>query len=140
MTAPCSHCQSIFRIADRNEDASPTIENALCEHPGCEVYLCRAGCEHLSFICAGCRNCFSSEHRVVLDELAHCLGCAAEDVERQEPQCECRQTGVDLFDAAGCEFHNPASPWNVRLRAVTAIQEDEVAPTCAASRSECCEF
>jgi hypothetical protein len=39
-----------------------------------------------------------------------------------EPECECHQSDADLFDALGCEFHNPNSPWNVRLRAVTAMQ------------------
>ena len=91
----------------------------------CEVYPGHAGCEHLSFTCDACGRRFCGEHKVLLDELQYCLGCAAEAVESQEPECECRQTDVDLCDAAGCEFHNPASPWNVRLRAVTAIQQYE---------------
>ena len=92
---------------------------------GSEVDLCQAGCEHLSFQCEGCRRRFCWDHKVALDGVAYCLGCAVEEVEGQEPECECQQTDVDLFDAAGCELHNPASPWNVRLRAVTAIQQYE---------------
>lgn len=92
---------------------------------GSEVDLCQAGCEHLSFQCEGCRRRFCWDHKVALDGVAYCLGCAVEEVEGQEPECECRQTDADMFDAEGCEFHNPASPWNVRLRAVTAIQQYE---------------
>jgi hypothetical protein len=123
MTATCNDCESILRGVDRNEDGSPVIEATPCTHPGCEVHLCRAGCEHLSFQCEGCRRCFRDAHRVVLDGLSYCLGCAVAVVESQEPECECQRTDVDTFDAAGCELHNPASPWNVRLRAVTAIQQ-----------------
>jgi hypothetical protein len=129
-----------LRNPDRNEDGGPAIESTRCAHPGCEVYLCRAGCEHLSFTCDACGRRFCGEHKVALDGLPYCLGCAVEAVENQEPECECRQAEVDLFDAAGCEFHNPASPWNVRLRAVTAVQEYEATPQDAASRGECCEF
>jgi hypothetical protein len=129
-----------FRNPDRNEDGSPAIENTRCGHPGCEVYLCHAGCEHLSFTCGACGHRFCSDHKIVFDELSYCLACAVEAVESHEPECECRQTDVNVFDAAGCEFHNPASPWNVRLRAVTAVQEHEAAPQDAASRGECCEF
>src|SRR5207249_486637 len=102
------------------------------------VYLCRAGCVHLSFICYAWRFC--SEHGVTLDAAAYCPGCAAEAVESQEPACDCHQSDVDMFDATGCQFHNPASPWNVRLRAVTAIQEYETTSNGATSRGECCEF
>jgi hypothetical protein len=140
MTATCANCESIFRNADRNEDGSPVIENTRCGHPGCEVYLCHAGCEHLSFTCEDCGRRFCSEHKVALDGLAYCLVCAADAVEDQEPECECRQTDVDMFDTAGCEFHNSASPWNVRLRAVTAVQEYEAAPQGAGPLGECCEF
>jgi hypothetical protein len=140
MTATCTHCESKFTNVDRNEDGSPAIETTRCAHPGCEVYLCHAGCEHLSFACDACGRRFCSEHKVTLDELPYSLGCAVEAVESQEPECECQQSDVDRFDAAGCELHNPASPWNVRLRAVTALQEYEAAHQDAASSGECCEF
>jgi hypothetical protein len=122
-TAECPTCQTVFRGCDRNEDGSPAIESTRCAHPGCEVYLCRAGCEHLSFTCEGCRKRFCAEHKVTFDELPYCLGCAAEDVESHEPKCECRQTDVDLFDPRGCGIHDSNSPWNVRLRAVTMVQQ-----------------
>src|SRR5260370_35036642 len=79
----------------------------------------------MSFTCEGCRKRFCSEHKVTLDGMLYCLVCSVAEVESGEPDCECQQTDVDTFDAAGCEVHNPASPWNVRLRAVTAIQQDE---------------
>jgi hypothetical protein len=125
MTATCTNCDSTFRDVDRNEDGSPYIETTRCSHPGCEVYLCRAGCEHLSFFCEGCRSRFCGEHKVTLDGLELCADCAMRLVEDQEPECECSPSDADLFDAAGCEYHNPNSPWNVRLRAVTAVQMDE---------------
>lgn len=55
MTATCTYCDSTFHV-DRNEDGSPAIETTRCSHPGCAVYLCQAGCEHLSFFCEGCRS------------------------------------------------------------------------------------
>ena len=51
MTAICTSCESIFYHVDRDEDGAPYIETTRCAHPGCEVYLCKAGCEHLSFAC-----------------------------------------------------------------------------------------
>ena len=123
MNAFCATCSSTFCHVDRNEDGSPAIESTRCSHPGCEVYLCRAGCEHLSFTCEGCGQRFCSAHQVTIDELTLCLGCAVEAVESQEPECECSQTDVDLFDPRGCEYHDSTSPWNVRRRAVTMIQQ-----------------
>jgi hypothetical protein len=114
MTATCTNCESIFRNVDRNEDGSPAIEQERCARPGCEVYLCRAGCEHLSFRCDGCGLSLGADR--------FCIGCVAETLEL-EPECECRQTDVDMFEARGCPFHDPLSPWNVRHRAVTAVQE-----------------
>jgi hypothetical protein len=140
MTATCTHCESTFRNVDRNEDGSPAIETTRCAHPGCEVYLCHAGCQHLSFTCDACGRRFCSEHKIVLDELSYCPECAVEAVEGQEPECECHQSDVDLFDAVGCELHNPASPWNVRLRAVTVDQEYEATPEVGAPHGDRCEF
>jgi len=40
----------------------------------------------------------------------------------REPDCACRQTDADLFDARGCELHDPLSSWNVALRSVTDMQ------------------
>jgi hypothetical protein len=132
MTATCAHCYSTFRNVDRNEDGSPPIETTRCARPGCQVYLCRAGCEHLSFTCESCRQRFCSTHKVRIDELALCLGCTVEAVESHEPECECAQTDVDLFDPRSCGYHDSMSPWNVRLRAVTMAQKYEAAPKDAA--------
>ena len=140
MNATCTNCAATFRNVDRNADGSPAIENTRCGHPGCEVYLCHAGCEHLSFTCYACGGRFCSEHKVALDCVAYCLGCAVETVESQEPECDCHQSDVDLFDAVGCEFHNPASLWNVRLRAVTAVQKYDATSQDPPSGGECCEF
>ena len=108
---------------DHNEDGSPYLESTRCAHPGCEVYLCRAGCEHLSFVCGGCGERFCNDHRVdVGDHL--CPGCALEALENGEPECTCTQTDVDQFDACGCEFHEPASAWSRLLRVVTALREE----------------
>jgi hypothetical protein len=35
----------------------------------------------------------------------------------REPECSCRQTDVDRFDARGCELHDPSSAWNTAIRA-----------------------
>ena len=132
MTATCSHCET--------EDGGPAIEATRCAHRGCEMDLCHVGCEHLSFTCCACRRRFCADHKVVLDGVAYCIACAVPVVESQEPECECQRTDVDTFNAAGCELHNPASPWNVRLRAVMAIQQYEAAAQGAASYGERCEF
>jgi len=111
-----------FRNVGRTEDGLPAIENERCCHPGFEVHLCHAGCEHLSFSCQGCSSRFCNEDKVSLDGMELCARCAIAVVEDQEPECECSLSDADLFDAAGCDFHNPNSPWNVRLRAVAAMQ------------------
>src|ERR1035438_8413380 len=56
-----------------------------------------------------------------------CVECAAIaradellELEADAP-CPCRQSEADLFDAVGCDYHDPNSPRNVRLRVVTAV-------------------
>jgi hypothetical protein len=56
------------------------------------------------------------------------------DLEDQEPGCTCTQTDVDLFDARGCELHDPNSWWNVALRAVTPVQVYETYEPVAAQK------
>lgn len=124
MTATCTNCETTFRHVDRNEDGSPYIEATRCAHPGCEIYLCKAGCEHLSFACDGCGLRFCEAHGLNFGGNRLCIACAAEGLEL-EPECECRQMDGDLSDARGCPLHDPMSPWNVRLRAVTAAQQYE---------------
>jgi len=106
---------------DRNEDGSPAIENTRCAQPGCEVYLCRAGCLELSFQCESCDQRFCVEHRMMLDGMAFCVTCAVAVTEDEEPECTCRRADVDLFDARGCELHDITSQWNTRLRAAREI-------------------
>ena len=124
MTAICTSCESIFYHVDRDEDGAPYIETTRCAHPGCEVYLCKAGCEHLSFACDGCGLRFCETHGLNFAGARFCIGCAAEGL-ALEPECECRQTDVDLFDSLGCPCHDSMSPWNLRLRALTAVQQYE---------------
>lgn len=125
MTATCTHCDTTFRNVDHNEDGSPYIESTRCAHPGCEVYLCKAGCEHLSFACDGCGLRFCEAHGLNFAGQRFCIACAADGL-ALEPECECRMDGGDLFDPRGCPHHDAMSPWNVRLRAVTAIQQYEI--------------
>jgi hypothetical protein len=125
MTATCTNCDSILRNVDRNEDGSPAIECVRCAHPGCEIYLCKAGCQHLSFECHGCGQRFCEGHGLNFGGYRMCITCAAEGLALEEPECECRQSDVDLFDACGCGLHDANSPWNVRLRALNAVQADE---------------
>ena len=127
MTTTCLNCESIFGEVNRNEDGSPALETTRCSHPGCEVYLCQAACEHLSFTCEACGNRFCAEHKFSLDEMKLCLGCALESVESQEPECACSQSDVDSFDARGCPLHDGNSSWNLQLRALSLIQEYEAA-------------
>ena len=55
----------------------------------------------------------------------------------REPDCECTQTDVDLFDASGCELHDPHSPYNVRLRALTGVERLEAYPPAVGEPTEC---
>jgi hypothetical protein len=124
MTATCTHCDTTFYHVDRDEDGAPYIEATRCAHAGCEVYLCKAGCEHLSFACDGCGLRFCETHGLNFAGARLCVTCAADGL-ALEPECECRQTDVDLFDPRGCPQHDAMSPWNVRLRALTALQQYE---------------
>jgi len=126
MNATCPHCSTTFCGVDRDEDGRPEVpETTRCAHPGCEVYLCGAGCTELSFECDACNARFCSDHGLTFPEGRYCLACALEAVESYEPECECHQTDVDQCDASGCELHDSRSDWNVRLRAVTAMQQLE---------------
>ena len=44
---------------------------------------------------------------------------------------------VDLFDASGCELHDPHSPYNVRLRALTGVERLEAYPPAVGEPTEC---
>jgi hypothetical protein len=96
-----------------------------CAQADSQIRLYRWATAKASFLCEGCRKCFCAERVATLDGLRYCLACATAAVESQEPECECRQTDVDQFDARGCEFHDPSSTWNVRMRVLIAIQEFE---------------
>ena len=126
MRATCTTCDT----------TSAAIENTRCARAGCEIYFSRAGCEHRSFVCAVCSKRLCAEHKVTLDDLALCLRCALESVESQEPDCGCSQADVDLFDSRGCELHDPASPWNLRVQAVTLIRDHEVSAQSPTSTTE----
>ena len=58
-------------------------------------------------------------------------------LELEEPECECQQTDVDLFDSHGCELHNPNSKWNVALRQVSMMDRYEVYTTEPVEVQEC---
>jgi len=124
MTAMCTNCDSTFNNVDRNEDGSPAIESVRCAHPGCEIYLCKAGCEHLSFECNSCSKRVCEAHGLNFGGGRFCIACAAEGLQL-EPECECHVGGGDLFDPRGCAYHDSMSPWNVRLRAITAVQQNQ---------------
>ena len=76
MTTTCTRCDTTFRGVDRNEDGSPAIETTRCAHPGCEVYLVPSRLRAPSFFCEGCRARFCDEHKVTLDGMELCAGCA----------------------------------------------------------------
>jgi hypothetical protein len=59
-----------------------------------------------------------------------------EQPEAPEPECECRQTDVDLFDARGCALHDPDSRWNVAQRGVSDVARYEA----ASAADEICPF
>ena len=89
MTATCPNCDTLFTHVDRNEDGSPYFETTRCTSPGCEVYLCQAGCEELSFACDSCNHRFCLAHLVLIPDgtprpLKCCAACAGE-VERIAP-------------------------------------------------------
>jgi hypothetical protein len=83
---------------------------------------------HQPFACDGCGLRFCDEHKIG-DNL--CLGCAMTGAELEAEEhavfgpCTCRQTDADIFDPRGCESHDSESLWNVRLRALTAVQQYE---------------
>ena len=136
MNATCPTCDNHFVGVDQNEDGSPYIETTRCAHPGCEVYLCGAGCQELSFGCESCGRRVCGSHGLTFGGERFCIACAAEGLS-MEPECECRQTDVDLFDARGCELHDPNSPYHVRLRALTAVERLEADPPVVGEPTEC---
>jgi hypothetical protein len=116
MNATCSHCESTFQDVDRNEDGSPAIEDVRAgvavEH-GSDFLTGRIAALRASLAGA----CEAHGLNVAGDRL--CIACAA-DLLELEPECECSQTDVDVFDPRGCPYHDSLSPWNVRRRAVTS--------------------
>ena len=121
MTAIRTDRDGFFENQDRDGDGARAIETRCADHRS-EAYVWRESCRQL-FRCEACFKRFSSSHKVNLGGMPYCPECAVEAVENQEPECECRQTDVDSFDAVGCEFHAPASSWNVRRRVVTAAEQ-----------------
>lgn len=79
MTVTCSNCQSTFRNVDRNEDGTPYLETTRCASAGCEVHLCRGGCEHLAFYCEGCSLRFCECHSHSIEGSLFCAACATEE-------------------------------------------------------------
>lgn len=131
-TAECPTCRTLFRgKLDRCEDGPVELPGQRCADPTCETWICAGQCEaHFSFACDGCGQRFCDAHKQEIPDVPRplrlCVGCAAEmalqDLEELEPECTCQFSG-DWADAADCDLHNPASPWNLRLRALQATVE-----------------
>jgi hypothetical protein len=119
MTATCTRCEAMLYYV--NQKSVGRSADGSCGRTGCRTYGYRAGCEHLSFLCEGCGDRFCSEHRITLGGLPFCLACVIAELESQEPDCECRQTDVDLFDARGCELHHASSPRSLSVREVADV-------------------
>lgn len=58
-------------------------------------------------------------------------------LEAHEPECECQQTEVDLFNSRGCPAHDRNSAWNVALR---SLAPTEVLDQYAGDEPEDCPF
>lgn len=115
MNATCSNCKSRHEHCDRDEDGRPEIESTRCASPGCEVWLCEAGCADLSFNCDGCNDRHCNEHMLQLYGMRLCLDCTVDVMAANpEPDCECALSG-DSADARGCELHDPRSPYRLAL-------------------------
>src|SRR5215469_13231902 len=48
-----------------------------------------------------CPRCRDEAYQVLLQAI----------LDGEEPECTCRRSDVDLFDARGCDVHDPNSPW-----------------------------
>jgi hypothetical protein len=89
-------------------------------------------CSILDALCKNHLHTPIDQYLVLLQEHAQsdCAECAAiakadqlMELEAEAP-CTCRTSG-DLFDPTGCEFHDRNSPWNVRMRALSTIEQYE---------------
>ena len=127
MEADCTICDTRFHNTDKDEDGIPEILGRPCTDEFCDVWICSAGCmEHFSFVCESCSRRFCNQHLVHLFGLKMCMPCALEAwAQEPEPDCSCMQRDVDLFDAHGCEFHDPASGWNELRRSILSMQEEQ---------------
>lgn len=78
----CTNCDSHF-MGERNEDGQPEIPDAIkCAVEWCEVYLCPAGCRHLSFVCSGCGHRVCNLHPTLrLSGEIFCVTCMPEVLE-----------------------------------------------------------
>jgi hypothetical protein len=98
-TAECPTCQTVFRHCDREEDGRPYIESTRCASPGCEIYLCGAACQTLSWQCDGCRGRFCDAHPVfTVGNDRFCAGCVQE-----LRRAMLADTGCTLEEAAAFE-------------------------------------
>jgi hypothetical protein len=80
MDANCPNCDTQFTGCDRDEDGVPEVPDTVkCAVPECEVYLCQAGCEHLSFLCSACNRRFCYAHtRIQIAGDSFCGDCNAD--------------------------------------------------------------
>ena len=78
-TAHCPVCDSVFYGCDQDEDGYPYFETTRCADPTCEVRLCGATCQELSFQCDGCGHRFCDAHQIFqLDTDRFCATCFLE--------------------------------------------------------------
>ena len=71
------------------------------------------------WVCAECDPGINEAARLADEEMEALCG------EEREPDCNCFQTDVDMFDAILCDLHNDSSEWNLRRRA-----EERIIPQC----------
>lgn len=102
MNTTCPNCTSLFRNVDRDEDGRPEVpESQKCASRYCETRLCPAGCQELSFSCAGCNQRFCNDHLHLVDGLKFCRDCYEESrlllkmpVEVRCEECGCSHDDV----------------------------------------------
>src|SRR5437899_3236814 len=119
MNSECETCGSLFHGVDRDEDGAREVPGQKCDDEFCRKWICKAGCQELSFECDGWGHKFCESHQINFQSMRLCIGCLQETLEANEPPCSCQQTDVDLFDAADCDFHNDRSDFNRLMRVAT---------------------
>ena len=127
MTATCPNCEPHFAAWTATKTARPPSKPLGARTPGAKSTCARRAASIFRSPAKHAASASARSTRSPLMNSSSAWGARWNPWNPRSRNAQCSQSDVDVFDARGCPLHDGNSSWNLRLRALTLIQEYEAA-------------